>query len=149
MSQLKAQLQADMKEAMKAKAKDKLLTIRMILAGIKQKEIDGQITLDDTQVTDLLTKMVKQRRDAIKQYQDAGREELAAKEQAEIEIIQIYLPEAMSEADIEAAVKQAIADSGAASMQDMGKVMAIIKPALAGRADMGVVSKLVRSLLSQ
>jgi uncharacterized protein YqeY len=145
---LKAQITADMKEAMRAKDKDTLGTIRLIQAAIKQREVDERIELDDSQVLAVLDKMVKQRRDSIKQYQDAGREELAAKEEAEIGIIQKYLPEALSDAEIDTLIEQAISNSGAQSMQDMGKVMGQLKPKLQGRADMGAVSARIKARLS-
>jgi len=145
---LKEQITADMKEAMRAKDKDALGTIRLIQAAIKQREVDERIELDDSQVLVVLDKMVKQRRDSIKQYQDAGREELAAKEEAEIGIIQKYLPEALSDAEIDALIEEAVSNSGAQSMQDMGKVMGQLKPKLQGRADMGAVSARIKARLS-
>ncbi|MCW8888937.1 MAG: GatB/YqeY domain-containing protein, partial [Gammaproteobacteria bacterium] len=123
---LKQRIQADMKSAMKNKEKELLLTIRTILAAIKQIEVDERIEVDDTRVLAVLDKMVKQRRDSIKQFNEAGRDELSAVEQAEIEIIQTYLPAALSEEEINQIIKDAIAESGAASMKEMGKVMAIV-----------------------
>jgi len=145
---LKDQITADMKDAMRAKDKDTLGTIRLIQAAIKQREVDERIELDDSQVLAVLDKMVKQRRDSITQYRDAGREELAAKEEAEISIIQKYLPAALSEAEIDALIEEAIGSSGARSMQDMGKVMGQLKPKLQGRADMGAVSARIKARLS-
>ncbi|HHI77263.1 MAG TPA: GatB/YqeY domain-containing protein [Gammaproteobacteria bacterium] len=144
---LKARIQDDMKAAMKAGDKARLGVIRLILAAIKQREVDERIELDDQQVLAVLDKMVKQRRDSIQQYRDAGREELAAAEEAEVAVIQEYLPEALSEAEIAAIVEQAIADTGASSMKDMGKVMGKVKPQVQGRADMGQVSALVKQKL--
>ncbi len=144
---LKARIQDDMKSAMKAGDKARLGVIRLILAAIKQREVDERIELDDQQVLAVLDKMVKQRRDSIQQYRDAGREELAAAEEAEVAVIQEYLPEALSEAEIAAIVEQAIADTGASSMKDMGKVMGKVKPQVQGRADMGQVSALVKQKL--
>lgn len=145
---LKDQITADMKDAMRAKDKDTLGTIRLIQAAIKQREVDERIELDDSQVLAVLDKMVKQRRDSISQYRDAGREELAAKEEAEISVIQKYLPAALSEAEIDALIEEAISSSGAQSMQDMGKVMGQLKPKLQGRADMGAVSARIKARLS-
>ena len=145
---LKARIQDDMKAAMKGGNKPRLGVIRLILAAIKQREIDERIELDDEQVLAVLDKMVKQRRDSIKQYSDAGRADLADAEQAEVGIIQEYLPEALSEDEIAAIIEQAIADTGAASMQDMGKVMGKVKPQVQGRADVGAVSALVKQKLS-
>ena len=145
---LKDQITADMKDAMRAKDKDTLGPIRLVQAAIKQREVDERIELDDSQVLAVLDKMVKQRRDSIKQYRDAGREELAAREEAEIGIIQKYLPEALSEAEIDALIEEAVASSGAQSMQDMGKVMGQLKPKLQGRADMGTVSARIKARLS-
>jgi uncharacterized protein YqeY len=144
---LKAQIQDDMKTAMKAGEKDRLATIRLILAALKQREVDERIELDDTMILQILDKMVKQRRDSIQQYQDAGRAELADKEQAEIDIIQTYLPEQLSEDEITAMIDAAIAETGASSMKDMGKLMGILKPKLQGRADMGAVSGLIKGRL--
>ncbi len=145
---LKEQITSDMKDAMRAKDKDRLGTIRLIQAAIKQREVDERIELDDEQVLVVLDKMVKQRRDSITQYRDAGRDELAAKEEAELEIIQHYLPEALSEAEIDSLIEEAIASSGAESMKDMGKVMGILKPKVQGRADMGAVSARIKARLN-
>lgn len=145
---LKAQITSDMKDAMRAKDKDRLGTIRLIQAAIKQREVDERIELDDEQVLVVLDKMVKQRRDSITQYRDAGRDELAAKEEAELEIIQHYLPEALSDDEIDNLIAEAIASSAAESMKDMGKVMGLLKPKVQGRADMGAVSARIKARLS-
>lgn len=145
---LKEQITAEMKDAMRAKDKERLGTIRLILAAIKQREVDERIELDDTQVLVVLDKMVKQRRDSIKQYRDAGREELAAVEENEIAVIQHYLPTALSEEEINQLIDEAVAASGAAGMQDMGKVMGLLKPKLQGRADMGQVSGRIKERLT-
>jgi len=144
---LKQRIQADMKSAMKNKEKALLLTIRTILAAIKQIEVDERIELDDTRILVVLDKMVKQRRESIKQFTEAGRDELVAVEQAEIEIIQTYLPEALSDEEITQIIKDAIAESGASSMKEMGKVMGIVKPKVQGRADMGSISGVIKGLL--
>lgn len=145
---LKEQIMADMKDAMRAKDKDRLGTIRLIQAAIKQREVDERIELGDEQVLAVLDKMVKQRRDSITQYNDAGREELAAKEEAELEVIQHYLPEALSDEEIDSLIEEAISASGAESMKDMGKVMGQLKPKVQGRADMGAVSARIKARLS-
>ena len=145
---LKARLIEDMKAAMKAGEKDRLGVIRLINAAIKQREVDERIELDDSQVLAAMEKMLKQRKDSVAQYEAAGREDLAAVERYEIGVIQAYLPAQLSEAEIGAAVAAAIAESGAAGAQDMGKVMAILKPKLAGQADMGTVSKQVKAALT-
>jgi uncharacterized protein YqeY len=144
---LKALIIDDMKAAMKGGEKARLGVIRLITAAIKQREVDERIELDDEQVLVVLDKMVKQRRDSIKQYTDAGREDLAAVEQAEVEIIQTYLPAALGEDEIAAIVEAAIAETGASSMADMGKVMGIVKPQVQGRGDMGAVSGIVKQKL--
>jgi uncharacterized protein YqeY len=145
---LKDQLTADMKDAMRSKDKERLGTVRLILAAIKQREVDERIELDDTQVLAVLDKMVKQRRDSIKQYKDAGRDELAAVEESEIVVIQHYLPAALSDEEIDALIEEAVAASGAEGMKDMGKVMGQLKPKLQGRADMGSVSGKIKARLS-
>ncbi len=146
-SPLKAQINEAMKAAMRAKEKERLGTIRLILAEIKKVEVDERIDPDDVRVTSILDKMVKQRRDSIKQFTDAGRDELAAKEQNEIEVIQEFLPQPLSAEEIASLIEEAIASTGAASMQDMGKVMGRLKPQMAGRADMGKVSELIKQRL--
>ena len=145
---LKQQIQDDMKAAMKGGDKPKLGVIRLILAAIKQKEVDERIELNDEQVLAILDKMVKQRRDSITQYEDAGRTELADQEKFEITVIQAYLPEQLGEAEILAMIDEAIASTGASSMKDMGKLMGVLKPKLQGRADMGQASALVKQKLS-
>ena len=145
---LREQLTADMKDAMRAKDKERLGTVRLILAAIKQREVDERIELDDTQVLVVLDKMLKQRRDSIKQYRDAGREELAAVEESEIAVIQGYLPAALSDEEIDTLIDEAVAASGAEGMKDMGKVMGQLKPKLQGRADMGQVSGKIKARLS-
>jgi uncharacterized protein YqeY len=144
----KQRITDDMKAAMKGGDKSRLGTIRLVLAAIKQREVDERIELDDEQVLAVLEKMIKQRRDSIAQYQQAGREELAAQEQAEIDIIQEYLPEALPEEEIAALVDRAIAETGASGMRDMGKVMGVLKPQIQGRADMGAVSAQVKQKLA-
>jgi uncharacterized protein YqeY len=148
MSTLKERLQADMKTAMKAGDKDRLGVIRLINAGIKQREVDERIQLDDTQVIAVLDKMVKQRRESIAQYQSAGRDDLAAVENAEIRVIQDYLPQALSDAEVESLIKEALAETGAAGIGDMGKVMAVLKPKMQGRADLSAVSARIKSMLA-
>lgn len=145
---LKKQITEAMKDAMRAKAKVRLGTIRLIQADIKRIEVDERIEVDDTRVLAILDKMVKQRRDSIKQFEDAGRQELADVEQAEIEVIQEFLPEALSEDELAAMIDDAIASTGAESMKDMGKVMGIIKPKIQGRADVGAVSGLIKGKLN-
>ena len=146
-SPLKAQINEAMKAAMRAKEKERLGTIRLVLAEIKKVEVDERIDPDDVRVTSILDKMVKQRRDSIKQFTDAGRDELAAKEQNEIEVIQEFLPQPLSKEEIASLIEEAIASTGAASMQDMGKVMGLLKPQMAGKADMGKVSGLIKQRL--
>ncbi|MBI1424724.1 MAG: GatB/YqeY domain-containing protein [Gammaproteobacteria bacterium] len=147
-STLKTRIQDDVKDAMRSKDKDRLGTLRLITAAIKQKEVDERIEMDDAAVIAVLEKMVKQRKDSISQYTQAGRDDLAGKEQVELDLIQTYLPEQMSEAELEAVISKAIADTGAAGMKDMGKLMAAVKPLVAGKAVMGLVSKIVKAKLS-
>ena len=148
MSSLTARINDDVKVAMKAKDKARLGVLRLITAAIKQREVDEQITLNDEQVLAVLEKMVKQRKDSIAQYEKAGRDELAQQEAFEIGIIQDYLPEQLSDTEIDALIAEAISSSGAESMKDMGKVMGMLKPKLAGRADMGQVSQKIKQRLS-
>lgn len=148
MSNLSTRINDDVKVAMKAKDKPRLGVLRLITAAIKQREVDERITLDDDQVLAVLEKMIKQRKDSIEQYEKAGRDELAQQEAFEIGIIQEYLPEQLSDAEIDALIAEAISSSGAASMKDMGKVMGMLKPKLAGRADMGQVSQKIKQRLS-
>lgn len=145
---LKARIQSDMKSAMKAGDKDRLKVVRMILAAIKQIEVDKRIELDDAAVTAVLTKMVKQRRDSVTQFTDGNRQDLADIELAEIKVIEDYLPEPLSDDEIDALIDKAISDTGAAGMRDMGKVMAIVKGQAEGRADMGAISGRVKSRLA-
>ena len=145
---MKQQLTDDMKAAMKAGEKHKLGVIRLINAAIKQREVDERIELDDTAVIAVLDKMVKQRKDSVSQYEAANREDLAEIERAEIVVIEAYLPAKMGEAEIVAAIQAAIAETGASGPADMGKLMGSLKPKLAGQADMGLVSKLVKQQLA-
>lgn len=148
-SEIKATLSSEMKMAMKAKQKARLVVIRSMQAAIKQIEIDGQTTIeDDATVLPILDKMLKQRRDSFKQFTDAERPELAEKEAFEMEIIQEFLPQPLTEDEIVKLIAEAIAESGASSMQEMGKVMGLLKPQMQGRADMGKVSGLIKSQLS-
>jgi hypothetical protein len=144
----KQRIQDDVKAAMRAKDKPRLATLRLITAAIKQREVDERIELDDTQVLAILDKMIKQRRDSIAQYEQAGRTDLAEQEASEIAVIQEYLPAGLGEDEILAMIEQAIQTTGATGMQDMGKIMAQLKPKMQGRADMGQVSKLVKQKLS-
>ncbi|QDW66577.1 GatB/YqeY domain-containing protein [Luteimonas granuli] len=145
---LKQRLTDDMKAAMKGGDKASLGVIRLVNAAIKQREVDERIELDDAQVLAVLEKMVKQRRDSVSQYEAASREDLAAIERAEIEVIQRYLPEKLGEAEVQAAIDAAIAETGATGPADMGKVMGVLKPRLAGQADMGQVSALLKKALA-
>ena len=146
---LKEQITEDMKAAMRAKEAVRLSTIRMLTAAIKQREVDERIELSDADVLALVDKLIKQRRDALSQFSAAGRQDLADKEQFEIEVLSAYLPKALSSAEIEAEVSAVIKQVAAQGPQDMGKVMAALKPRLAGKADMGQVSTLVKTKLSQ
>ena len=150
---LKLRITDDMKAAMRARETARLGTIRLLLAAIKQKEVDERIELDDAALGDpiigsIVEKLIKQRKDSISQFQAAGRDDLVAAEQAELVVLQAYLPEQLSAAEVEAAVAAAIAESGASSAKDMGKVMGLLKPRLAGRADMGQVSALIKARLA-
>ncbi len=145
---LKNQITEDMKSAMKAGEKDRLKVVRLILAAIKQIEVDTRTELDDAAVLGVLNKMVKQRRDSIEQFEKGGREDLVAIERAEIEVLEDYLPEQMSAEDLTALVDEVIAATGAEGMRDMGKVMGQIKAKAAGRADMGAVSATVKERLN-
>lgn len=145
---LKAQITEDMKAAMRAKEMDRLGTIRLLQAAIKQREVDERIELDDAAVLAVVDKMIKQRKDSIAAFEQAGRDDLVAKEAAEVAVLQVYMPAQLSEAEVDAAVRDAVAKAGAAGPQDMGKVMGILKPALAGRADMTQVSARVKAALS-
>jgi len=144
---LRDRITEEMKTAMRAGAKERLATIRLALAAIKQREVDERITLDDTQVLAVLEKMIKQRREAITQFESGGRADLVAKETAEIAVLQTYLPAQMSDAEVDALIAEAIAATGATTMKDMGKVMAAVKPKAQGRADMGAVSARIKQKL--
>ena len=144
---LKQQITDDMKAAMKAGEKERLGVIRLILAALKQREVDERIVLDDAQVIAILEKMLKQRRDSIEQYGAANREDLAAVERAEVEVIQAYLPAALSDAEIDDIINAAIKSSGASSAKDMGKVVGLVRPQVIGRADLGKVSGLIKARL--
>lgn len=147
-SERKLALKDAQKEAMRAKDKDRLGVIRIMLSEIKRIEVDERIDVDDDRILLVLDKQLKQRRDSIAAFTDAGRDELAAKEQFEIEVIQSFLPQQLDAEEIAAIVSKAIADSGAAGMQDMGKVMGLVKPQVQGRADVGMVSGLVKKQLA-
>jgi uncharacterized protein YqeY len=137
-----------MKAAMRARDSVRLSTIRLVLAALKQKEVDERIELTDADVVAILEKMIKQRRESIAQFEKGARQDLADKEKAEIELLAAYLPQKMADAEVQQAVAAALSESGASGIKDMGKVMALLKPRLAGRADMGAVSALVKSKLS-
>ena len=145
---IRDQLNEDMKNAMRAKDKERLGVIRLALAAIKQKEIDERITLDDGDTLAVLDKMVKQRRESIRQYRDAQRDDLAKKEEFEVDVLQDYLPTALNDDELKNIISHAIKESGATSMKDMGKLMALLKPQVQGRADMTLVSKIVKESLS-
>jgi len=145
---LKTQIMDDIKTAMKAKDKDKVGTIRMLTAAIKQVEVDERRELADADVLSIVSKMIKQRKDAAEQFKQADRQDLADKELAEIEILKQYLPAQLSTEEIDAVVKQVIADTGASGMQDMGQVMGAVKAKVAGQADMGEVSQIVKANLT-
>ena len=148
MSELVATIKAEMKAAMKARAKERLATIRLIQAEFKRIEVDERIDIDDARALAILDKMVKQRRDSASQYRDAGREELAAQEDGEIAVIQEFLPQQLSEAEISDAIDAALATIDASGMAAMGPLMGILKPQMQGRADMGQVSRLVKAKLN-
>ena len=145
---LKEQITEDMKNAMRAKETARLGTIRLLLAAMKQREVDERIELTDADVIGVIEKMLKQRRDSIAAYESANRTDLADVEKAEVAVLQTYLPQQLSEAEIKAILDKVVADTGAAGMQDMGKVMAAIKPLVAGKADMGKISGLIKAKLS-
>lgn len=147
-SGIKQRISDDVKNAMRSKDKERLATLRMITAAIKQKEVDERADLDDGRVLAVLDKMAKQHRDSIEQYQKAGRDDLVAKETSELEVVTSYLPEQLSEEEIRQIIKETIEATGASSMQDMGKLMGQLKPRLQGRADMGKVSGLIKQALS-
>jgi uncharacterized protein YqeY len=146
---LKDQITDDMKAAMRAREADRLSAIRMLLAAIKQREVDDRITLDDAQVCAVVERLIKQRRDAIAQFESGGRQDLADREKFEVSVLSVYLPKQADAQEIAAAVAQAIADTGASGPQDMGKVMAVLKAKLAGRADMSAISAQVKAALAR
>ena len=145
---LKERITDDMKSAMRSGEKERLATIRLVLSGIKQREVDERILLDDAQVLSVIEKMTKQRKESITQFEAGGRADLVAKEAAEMAVLQAYMPEAMSEAELATLIDAAVASTGAASIKDMGKVMAQVKAAAAGRADMAAVGALIKARLS-
>ena len=145
---LKERIQEDMKSAMRSGEKERLATIRLILSAIKQREVDERIVLDDSQVLSAIEKMVKQRKESIAQFEAGGRADLVAKEAAEMAQLQVYLPEPLSAADLAALIDAAVASTGATSIKDMGKVMAEVKTAAAGRADMAAVGALIKARFS-
>jgi uncharacterized protein YqeY len=144
---LKERITQEMKDAMRSGEKERLGYIRMLQAAIKQREVDERITLDDTQVLSVIEKMIKQRREAIAQFEAGGRADLAAKELAEVALLQTYMPEPLSQAEVAALVAEAITETAAATVKDMGKVMALVKTRAAGRADMSAVSAIIKSKL--
>ncbi len=144
---LKARITEDMKTAMRSGEKDRLSCIRMLQAGIKQREVDERIQLDDAQVLSVIDKMIKQRRESVTQFQAGNRADLVAQETAEIELLTGYLPAQLGEAELDAMIKDAIAATGAASMKDMGKVMGVLKPKVQGRTDIGALSARIKSVL--
>ena len=144
---LKQQILDDIKTAMKAGDKERLVTLRMLSAAIKQREVDERIEMDDTQTLAVVEKMIKQRRESIRLYEEGSRPELAAKEQAEIEILDTYMPEQLSETELDTMIQEAIDQTGASDMKDMGKVMGVLKPKIQGKADMGAVSARIKARL--
>jgi uncharacterized protein len=145
---LRDQLNEDMKSAMKAREQEKLNALRLLLAAVKQREVDERITLDDAGVVATIEKMIKQRKDSISQYEKAARQDLADKEKFEISVLEAYMPKQLSDAEVKSVIDAAIASTGAKGPADMGKVMGVVKPQLAGRADMGKTSALVKAKLS-
>ena len=145
---LKARIQEDMKSAMRAGEEDRLANIRMVMAAIKQREVDERIELDDAQVLSVIDKMVKQRRESITQFAAGGRADLVAKEEAELRLLSAYLPLPLTDAELDALISEAVSATGATSIKDMGKVMAAIKAKAAGRADMGAVGARIKARLS-
>lgn len=144
---LKEQIVQDIKDAMKARDKQRLGALRLLSAAIKQKEVDNRVTLSDEDITTIITKMIKQRKDSAEQYQQAGRNELAEQERYEISVLEGYLPEPLSEAELDAVIQATVHETGASSMADMGKVMNALRPKISGRADMSVASGKIRALL--
>lgn len=145
---LKARITEDMKTAMRSKDSARLAAVRLLQAAIKQREVDERIELDDTQVVEVIEKMLKQRRDSISQYEAASRHDLADVEKYEVSVLQAYLPQALTEDEVDTLLAKVIADTAATGIKDMGKVMAAIKPLVVGRADMGKISGLIKSRLS-
>ena len=145
---LKAQISEDMKSAMRAKETERLGTIRLLQAAIKQREVDERVELADADVISVIEKMLKQRRDSIAAYEKANRDDLAEVEKAEVTVLQVYLPKQLTEDEIKAILEEAVTDTGASSMKDMGKVMGIVKPQVAGKADMGKISGLIKARLA-
>ncbi|MEE9342731.1 MAG: GatB/YqeY domain-containing protein [Gammaproteobacteria bacterium] len=145
---LKDSIQQDMKDAMRSKDKARLGVVRLILAAIKQREVDERVELDDAQILIVLDKMAKQRRESIEQFDKAGRDDLTKQEQDELVIIKSYLPEQLTDAEIDSLIEEAMATTGASSIKEMGKVMGILKPKLQGRADVGAVSGKIKARLS-
>ena len=146
---LKVRINDDMKAAMRARETERLGTIRLLLAAIKQREVDDRVELDDAAVTAVIDKMIKQRKDSIAQFETAGRTDLVDKEKAELDVLSAYMPAQLSDAEVAAEVQAAVAQVGAAGPQDMGKVMGVLKPKLAGKADMTAVSAQVKAALSK
>ena len=146
---LKEQITEDMKSAMRAKDAERLGTIRLLLAAIKQREVDERITVDDAGIIAIIEKLIKQRKDSIEQFQKAGRTDLVDQESKELGILQAYMPAQLSEAEVQAAIQKTISSLGAAGPQDMGKVIGALKAQLAGKADMGMVSGLVKAALAK
>ena len=145
---LKTRILEDVKLAMKAKQAERISALRLVTAAIKQKEVDERITLDDASLVAILEKMLKQRKESIALYQQGGRDDLVKKEQAEVEVISAYLPKQLSDAEVDAIIAAAISSSGAAGIKEMGKIMALVKPQLAGRADMSAVSSKIKAKLA-
>ncbi|GGY07852.1 aspartyl-tRNA amidotransferase subunit B [Paludibacterium paludis] len=146
---LKARISDDMKSAMKARESSRLAAIRLLMAAMKQKEVDERIELDDAAIIGVVDKMLKQRRDSIAQFEAAGRQDLVDKEKLEMDVLSSYLPEPLSDAEVDALISAAIETTGAVSMQDMGKVMGAVRPQMAGRADMGAVSARIKAALAR
>ncbi len=146
---LKEQITEDMKSAMRAKEAERLGTIRLLLAAIKQREVDERITVDDAGIIDIIEKLIKQRKDSIEQFQKAGRTDLVDQESKELGILQAYMPAQLSAAEVQSAIQKVISDLGASGPQDMGKVIGALKAQLAGKADMGMVSDLVKAALAK
>ena len=145
---LRERVNEDMKAAMKSRETDRLAAIRLLLSALKQREVDERITLDDAAVVSVIEKMLKQRKDSISQFENAGRKDLADKEKFEVAVLQGYLPQQLSDAEVNAIVAEAVAACGAKTASDMGKVMGLVKPRVAGRADMGKISALVKARLA-